>query len=1100
MATRFSFATTVLAASGAPAADAPAEGSMRKGQALQLLGRPLAKPSFLGETSMSKRKGSAGSDDPAIPTSAFEAAKWGNAEALKVILDANATPVDRSDKQTPLHAAAFKGHLDCLKLLLDANVDPNALDVDLRSPTMMAARGGHSECLRLLVEAGADVNMANESGMTPLFRACELNHISCLQILLDADADVDQADDQGRTPIYVAAQLNNHLVLEHLIAQSDPGLRQPSLTGRTPLNVARRMRNFDSAAVLALATLEFDAQHDEVLPDRQRGLTRPDPRPPVAILSTDARELEKLVHGDKIRVSLPYCFVRRPLDTCYAVIELVAGLKREETKVTKVDELGGQELLDASFKIQQVLICMLDSLDETEFTTLMLPSGGNTSLLDAAITASCKMFLSYPRLQKLIQDRWNLALPSDVISFAAMQWWNQDVAGDAVGKPPRRLVAPPTLRGLYVRQLRAIVYNVMLIFGEALYPPLADANIHAFDQAKEKARKRVRLRNPEPLNFDDKGQKSYYLDGVLMGVTVQSNDDDTDQDREERRAIWSRMLAAVAEDEARLEEFDQPLFQPCGTFLMHATSKFLLAFLLTILPAIGEAHIPTLLFLLLYSSQLAIQEIDAILKQYNLWNTDFFNKLELASTSLISMALVARLYVELEAAPKEPYEVHTWEYDLAHGSQSALGIGIAFQWVAQWCRLLQASSLFGPLILMAFELIKDCFNFLVLLSGVFLAFGVALVTLLKPVHLGHWSPKDHVEDLCEELFADGYGLSAVLQAAVALLKIVLGADSSLSDCFGSNANASLVMDGFRGLVMLMALNMLIAQMSTTYERIRERLTSNFMYLTALVITTAMNEARVPAPLGMLSLPFLIGSKLSNLLACLRGVLSRCTSSSAAHVYKDVNDADVKVEEPSSPNPQLSTTESTQLREWQKKLRQPKRLAMAEAESNLRESVIRTLEGQTGAAEDDRWKSRQTRQLASVQQEIKDTFRDLVPQVTELMANADAYSSNASNNAKSNANRDPTISSIERSIQQQGDSIRAIHEQQAAIIVEMAEQRRLSEDMVRASTAQKASTASRPETASPNLQNSSPRLPAPVRLPGPNRVKTAAGNSFSEVTL
>ena len=61
-----------------------------------------------------------------------------------------------------------------------------------------------------------------------------------------------------------------------------------------------------------------------------------------------------------------------------------------------------------------------------------------------------------------------------------------------------------------------------------------------------------------------------------------------------------------------------------------------------------------------------------------------------------------------------------------HFGQALLAMGVGITWVAQWCRLLQASSTFGPLVLMALEMVKDCVAFLVLLSGIFLAFGVAI--------------------------------------------------------------------------------------------------------------------------------------------------------------------------------------------------------------------------------------------------------------------------------------------------------------------------------------------------------------------------------------
>ena len=86
--------------------------------------------------------------------------------------------------------------------------------------------------------------------------------------------------------------------------------------------------------------------------------------------------------------------------------------------------------------------------------------------------------------------------------------------------------------------------------------------------------------------------------------------------------------------------------------------------------------------------------------------------------------------------------------------------------------------------------------------------------------------------------------------------MTLGTEGGLEGCMNGHALAPILMNGFRALVILMALNMLIAQMSTTYERIRERLATNFMFLTALVIVSTINEPDVKfAPLNLLGVPY-----------------------------------------------------------------------------------------------------------------------------------------------------------------------------------------------------------------------------------------------------
>jgi hypothetical protein len=174
----------------------------------------------------------------------------------------------------------------------------------------------------------------------------------------------------------------------------------------------------------------------------------------------------------------------------------------------------------------------------------------------------------------------------------------------------------------------------------------------------------------------------------------------------------------------------------------------------------------------------------------------------------------------------------------------------------------------GPLILMSLEMIKDCARFLFMLGGVFLAFSVALTTLLKPISISGSEVNEMAERLseedgldeqvisrCEKVFGARTPYYAVWQTITSLVELVLGGDPNLAPCLVGHSIAPLVMGFFRALVILMALNMLIAQMSTTYERIRERLATNVMYLTATVSVVAMNESHVPAPFKVLGLPY-----------------------------------------------------------------------------------------------------------------------------------------------------------------------------------------------------------------------------------------------------
>ena len=175
----------------------------------------------------------------------------------------------------------------------------------------------------------------------------------------------------------------------------------------------------------------------------------------------------------------------------------------------------------------------------------------------------------------------------------------------------------------------------------------------------------------------------------------------------------------------------------------------------------------------------------------------------------------------------------------------------------------------GPLVLMALEMVKDCVLFP--MPGRFLGFSVALVT--SSPQSSRWAGSAHLASVgyatgeafhhgCGELFgfafeSESHRFWALWKTSTVLLQLVLGSDSELAHCLQGHALAPVVLDAFRALVILMALNMLIAQMSTTYERIRERLATNFMFLTAMVVVSTMNAAHVPPPFTMLSWPYLL---------------------------------------------------------------------------------------------------------------------------------------------------------------------------------------------------------------------------------------------------
>ena len=760
------------------------------------------------------------------------AARHGESEIVRSVLEKRKAEVFRT------HKFAWSAMRSLLKVQSLSMHSQGGGGVAVRpkpsSALVHAAMRGH--WLPQLVETHIDeISLYDDHGKTPLMHALLGGHDDFAQKLLALKADVHTSFD-GKPLLLLALEAGTlkQSTIDSLIASGAP-------TGLPPLNEP----GLSLAEVRALVT--DDASHC------------------IGFLCKSAREFkdEKLFYP--ARMCLASAFGEQPAAALVASVCVAQEMVDFAERVLLSDAGVSKFLMDEADEVANSVEALLDTIvDEGEWERILRSSAGTHFLRLVAKAAQLKKLTSAPKIAVHLQKCWWGSLMFAVREGAGIYQWG----GELLLSRARRMEIAAVV-------VVAVVGNVLLLPLVALLPPVGAAIKGRLERMGEQGidpRVAFRIETETGVKIRKDGAMSV---GYVAPL-----------------AAWGKSLYLI----------DEPWFKFYTTVMCNA---LLLAGLMVITPCFSYLKDGTC-FAVAQSSPLDtvlfteyLTERDSgdggivvegrMLKGrashgHGAGHSAAVNDSSVVSTvtdvpewgvnagaafSLIVLCLLAQLVSAVRCGPSF---AATTTYASAASSFLALLFIVSdrssivqlqpavdsihpglissavFLSTMDLSRaFLCQSSLFGPYVLMLSMMVVDVFVWMSLMFSITLCFASALY-----VYASVSGELDEMKVACS-FYGDGRFLSYLYM----LNEILIGGASPL-ECYKEQGDPVLVVLTLLYLLVsvVMMLNMIIAMMAKTFDRVFEYQAINYNYLFAnIVLSVNLDQGDVPAPVSVLRAPW-----------------------------------------------------------------------------------------------------------------------------------------------------------------------------------------------------------------------------------------------------
>jgi ankyrin repeat protein len=171
--------------------------------------------------------------------------------------------------ETILHILVINNNIDIVKYLHNHGANLNTIDIcSCTSPLSDAVSIGNENIVKFLLHNGVSVRETYEMGNSILHEAIKSGDLKIIKILIDYGADIFKKNNFNETLQHISIENKKWNKITKFLIKKGLGLKEKTVFGDTPLDIATIERNSEIIEYLKQKKLPYENSRKKITNDR----------------------------------------------------------------------------------------------------------------------------------------------------------------------------------------------------------------------------------------------------------------------------------------------------------------------------------------------------------------------------------------------------------------------------------------------------------------------------------------------------------------------------------------------------------------------------------------------------------------------------------------------------------------------------------------------------------------------------------------------------------------------------------------------------------------------------------------------------------------